>query len=152
MNGTVNDNAPIADDAMAAHAAKMVFPIGGVNTFCAEHFIGGSYLAPLAKEPANVINVTFEPGSRNCWHIHHADEGGGHVLLCLAGRGYYQEWGAEPVELNPGDVVCTAAGVKHWHGAAPDSWFTHLCVELPGKNTSSEWLDFASEEEYASLP
>ena len=93
-------------------------------------------------------NVTFEPGCRNNWHIHHAKSGGGQILLCTAGRGYYQEWGKEAQELHPGDVVVIPAGVKHWHGAAPDSWFSHLAVEVPGEDTRNEWLEAVSDEEY----
>ena len=86
-------------------------------------------------------NVTFEPGCRNNWHIHHADKGGGQILLVTGGRGYYQEWGKPARELHAGDVVNIPAGVKHWHGAAPTSWFAHLAIEVPGENTKSEWED-----------
>ena len=96
-------------------------------------------------------NVTFEPGCRNNWHIHHAGRNGGQILLCTAGRGYYQEWGKEAQELHPGDVVVIPAEVKHWHGAAPDSWFAHLAVEVPGEDTSNEWCEAVSDEEYATL-
>ena len=95
--------------------------------------------------------MTFEPGCRNNWHIHEADKGGGQILVCVAGRGYYQEWGKEPQELHPGDVVNIAPGVKHWHGAAPDSWFSHLAVEVPGENCRSRWCEPVSEEEYQKL-
>ena len=88
---------------------------------------------------------------RNNWHIHEADKGGGQILICVAGRGYYQEWGKEPQELHPGDVVNIAPGVKHWHGAAPDSWFSHLAVEVPGENCRSRWCEPVSEEEYRKL-
>ena len=89
----------------------------------------------------SIANVTFEPGCRNNWHIHHADQGGGQILIGVAGRGFYQEWSKEPVEILPGDVINIPTGVKHWHGAAPDSWFSHLAVEVPGVNTSNEWLE-----------
>jgi len=95
--------------------------------------------------------VTFEPGCRNNWHIHHADKGGGQILLCTEGRGWYQEWGKEAQELHPGDAVTIPAGVKHWHGAAKDSWFSHLALEVPGENTSNEWLEPVSEEWYGKL-
>ena len=88
---------------------------------------------------------------RNNWHIHEADKGGGQILICVAGRGYYQEWGKEPQELHPGDVVNIMPGVKHWHGAAPDSWFSHLAVEVPGENCRSQWCEPVSEEEYQKL-
>lgn len=88
---------------------------------------------------------------RNNWHIHNAENGGGQILVCVGGRGYYQEWGKEAVELNPGDVINIPTGIKHWHGAAPDSWFSHLAVEVPGTNTSSEWLEPVSDEDYSKL-
>ena len=88
---------------------------------------------------------------RNNWHIHEADKGGGQILICVAGRGYYQEWGKEPQELHPGDVINIMPGVKHWHGAAPDSWFSHLAVEVPGENCRSQWCEPVSEEEYRKL-
>ena len=92
--------------------------------------------------------MTFEPGCRNNWHIHHAKNGGGQILVCVAGRGYYQEWGKPAQELRPGDVVNIPAGVKHWHGAAPDSWFSHLAVEVPGDETSNEWLEAVDNTVY----
>ena len=113
--------------------------------------IGQSYLAPVVTEGIPISNVTFEPGCRNNWHIHKATKGGGQILVCVGGRGYYQEWGKEPVELLPGDAVYISAGVKHWHGAAPDSWFSHLAIEAPGENKSNEWLEPVSEEEYSGV-
>ena len=98
-----------------------------------------------------MFNVTFEPGCRNNWHIHHAKNGGGQILICVAGRGYYQEWGKAAQELHPGDVVNIAPGVKHWHGAAPDSWFSHLAVEVPGEETHTEWCEPVGGEDYAKL-
>ena len=95
-----------------------------------------------------IFNVTFEPGCRNNWHIHHAKTGGGQILVCVAGRGFYQEWGKDAVELLPGDTVNIPAGVKHWHGAAPDSWFSHLAVEVPGEEASNEWLEAVSDTDY----
>ena len=145
-----NDEQP-ADDAKAAHQQAMVFPIGAPNDGFAQYFSGQSYLAPLSTEQVGIFNVTFEPGCRNNWHIHHADKGGGQILVCVAGRGYYQEEGKPAQELHPGDVVKIPVGVKHWHGAAPDSWFSHLAVEVPGENGSNEWLEPVSDEAYASL-
>ncbi len=137
-----------AADAKAFHAQSMVFPIGEPNDAFAPYFIGQSYLAPLSTEQVGIFNVTFEPGCRNNWHIHHADKGGGQILVCVAGRGYYQEWGKEPQLCVPGTVVNIPAGVKHWHGAAPDSWFSHLAVEVPGENGSNEWLEPVDDEQY----
>lgn len=127
---------------------SMVFPIGAPNDGFAQYFSGQSYLAPVSTEQVKIFNVTFEPGCRNNWHIHEADKGGGQVLICVAGRGYYQEWGKEPQKLHPGDVINIMPGVKHWHGAAPDSWFSHLAVEVPGENCRSRWCEPVSEEEY----
>ena len=138
-------------DPKAAHAAEMVFPIGAPNDAYAQYFVGQSYLAPVSGSQVGIFNVTFEPGCRNNWHVHHADQGGGQILLCLAGRGYYQEWGKEPQELHPGDCVNIPVGVKHWHGAAPDSWFSHLAVEVPGVNGSNEWLEPVDDEIYGVL-
>ncbi len=136
------------ENGKAAHAQSMVFEIGAPNDAYAKYFVGQSYLAPISTEQVGVFNVTFEPGCRNNWHIHHADKGGGQILVCVAGRGYYQEWGKEPVEMNPGDCVNIPVGVKHWHGAAPDSWFSHLAIEVPGENGSSEWCEAVTEEQY----
>jgi len=138
-------------DAKAAHANSMVFPIGAPNDGFARYFIGQSYLAPVSASQVPIYNVTFEPGCRNNWHVHHADKGGGQILVCVAGRGRYQEWGKEARELHPGDVVNIPVGVKHWHGAAPDSWFSHLAVEVPGENGSSEWLEAVDDETYGRL-
>ena len=138
-------------DAKAVHAAEMVFPIGKPNDGFAQYFIGQSYLAPLSTSQVGIFNVTFEPGCRNNWHIHHADKGGGQILVCVAGRGYYHEEGKEAQELCPGDVVNIPVGVKHWHGAAKDSWFSHLAVEVPGENGSNEWLEAVDDGTYNSL-
>lgn len=145
-----NEDAP-ADDAKAKHAAEMVFPIGAPNDGFAQYFIGQSYLAPLSTEQVGIYNVTFEPSCRNNWHIHKAQKGGGQILVCVAGRGYYQEWGKEAVELHSGDVVNIPAGVKHWHGAAPNSWFSHLAVEVPGENGGNEWLEAVDDDVYGKL-
>lgn len=137
-------------DAKAAYEASMVFPIGEPNDAYARYFTGQSYLAPVSTEQVGVFNVTFEPGCRNNWHIHHAEEGGGQILVCIAGRGFFQEWGKDAVEMRPGDCVNIPAGVKHWHGAAPDSWFSHLAIEVPGVDGSNEWLEPVSDEQYSS--
>lgn len=139
------------EDAKSAHAAKMLFPIGAPNDGFAKYFIGQSYLAPVSTEQVGIFNVTFEPGCRNNWHVHTADKGGGQILICLAGEGYYQEWGKPAQKLKAGDVVNIPVGVKHWHGAASDSWFSHLAVEVPGENGSNEWLEAVSDEQYNAL-
>ena len=128
-----------------------VFKTGETNDSFAKYFSGPSYLNMLSLDQVVVGNVTFEPGCRNFWHIHHSTSGGGQVLLCTAGRGYYQEWGKDAVELNPGDVINIPAGVKHWHGAAIDSWFQHLAIEEPGVDTKTEWCEEVSDEEYNKL-
>ena len=135
------DDAPAAETGREAHQKEMIFPIGAPNDAYAQYFSGQSYLAPISSSQVSIANVTFEPGCRNNWHIHHADQGGGQILIGVAGRGFYQEWSKEPVEILPGDVINIPTGVKHWHGAAPDSWFSHLAVEVPGVNTSNEWLE-----------
>ena len=125
-----------------------VFPMGEKNEAFAQYFVGQSYLNMLSTERVTIGNVTFEPGCRNNWHIHHK---GGQILLCTAGRGYYQEWGKEAQELHPGDVVNIPPEVKHWHGAAKDSWFAHLAVEVPADGASNEWLEVVNEEDYEKL-
>ena len=130
------------------------FGIGAPNDAYAQYFTGQSYLKPLTARgacPVFLANVTFEPGCRNNWHIHHAAKGGGQILVCVAGRGYYQEWDKAPQELHPGDVVNIPPEVKHWHGAAPDCWFSHLAVEVPGEGTSNEWCEPVPEETYKEL-
>ncbi len=135
----------------AAHGG--VFGLGAPNDAYAQYFIGHSYLKPLTGENGvSAANVTFEPGCRNNWHIHHADKGGGQILLCTEGRGWYQEWGKEAQALGPGDSVAIPAGVKHWHGAARDSWFSHIAIEVPGENGHNEWCEPVSDEEYSKLP
>lgn len=125
-----------------------VFPMGEKNEAFAQYFVGQSYLNMLSTERVTIGNVTFEPGCRNNWHIHHK---GGQILLCTAGRGYYQEWGKEAQELHPGDVVNIPPEVKHWHGAAKDSWFAHLAVEVPAEGASNEWMEVVNEEDYEKL-
>lgn len=138
-------------DEKAAHENSMIFPIGQPNDAFAQYFSGQSYLASVSKEQVGIFNVTFEPGCRNNWHIHHADQGGGQILVCVAGRGFYQEWGKEPVCMTAGDVVNIPAGVKHWHGAATDSWFSHLAVEVPGENAHTEWCEPVGSDAYKNI-
>ena len=130
-----------------------VFGLGNPNDAYAQYFIGNSYLNMLAKTDSGVgfANVTFEPGCRNNWHIHHAKNGGGQVLICTAGYGYYQEEGKDVKKLSPGDIVVIPANVKHWHGAQADSWFSHISVEVPGEDTSNEWLEPVSDDVYSKL-
>ena len=130
---------------------QLMFPIGEPNDAYAKYFIGKSYLAPISMNQVKIFNVTFEPKCRNNWHIHHATTGGGQMLIGIGGRGYYQEWGKAPIEINEGDVIHIPANVKHWHGAAPDSWFSHLAIEVEGENTSNEWLEPVTDEEYNKL-
>lgn len=129
-----------------------LFPRGGENTEFAPYFVGQSYLNMLSVEGVVIGNVTFAPGCRNHWHIHHAAEGGGQLLLCTGGQGWYQEWGRPARVLRPGDVVRVAANVKHWHGAANGSWFSHLAVEMPGTGTANEWCEPVADETYRQLP
>ncbi|RSX55938.1 gamma-carboxymuconolactone decarboxylase [Bifidobacterium dolichotidis] len=136
------------DDAKARFAAEMLFPIGEPNDAFAQYFIGQSYLAPISTQQVNIFNVTFEPACRNNWHIHHAEQGGGQILIGVAGRGFVQIAGQDPIEMLPGTCVNIPANTKHWHGAAPDSWFAHLAVEVPGTHTSNEWLEPVSDKEY----
>lgn len=141
-------NGDYRDSAMVAHAKSMVFPIGNPNDEYAQYFIGQSYLAPVSTQQVGVFNVTFEPGCRNNWHIHHAKSGGGQILVCVAGRGFYQEWGKPAIEMKPGDCINIPEGVKHWHGAASDSWFSHLAIEVPGVDGRSEWCEPVDDEAY----
>lgn len=129
---------------------SIIFPIGEPNPF-GKYFIGQSYLAPVSTEQVPFFNVTFEPGCRNNWHIHHATKGGGQMLVGVGGRGWYQEEGKPAVEILPGTVIHIPANVKHWHGAAKDSWFSHLAFEVEGENLSNEWLEPVSDEEYNKL-
>lgn len=127
---------------------KGIFDFGEENVAYADYFTGTSYLALLNMPGLIVANVTFEPGCRNFWHIHHK---GGQILLVTGGRGWYQEAGQPAQELNPGDVVHIAPGTKHWHGAAKDSWFAHVAVEIPAQGSSNEWCEPVSDEEYDAL-
>ena len=130
---------------------EMIFPIGEPNTAYAKYFQGNSYIARISSTQIPFSNVTFEPCCRNNWHIHHATAGGGQMLVGVAGRGWYQEKGKPAQEILPGDVIHIPANVKHWHGAAADSWFAHLAFEIPGENTSNEWLESVTDEEYNKL-
>ena len=129
----------------------LLFPLGGPKEAYARFFTGPSYLQKLTGGSVPIANVTFEPGCRNNWHIHRAERQGGQILLCTMGRGWYQEWGKAARELHPGDVVEIPAGVKHWHGAAKDSWFAHLAVEVPGENAANEWLEPVDKAQYDAL-
>ncbi|MFJ6958416.1 MAG: carboxymuconolactone decarboxylase family protein [Ligilactobacillus ruminis] len=142
---------PYEDPAMRAHAKEMVFPIGEPNDGFAKYFVGKSYLAPVSTSQVGVYNVTFEPGCRNNWHIHHAKNGGGQIIICVAGRGYYQEEGKPAIEMKPGDCINIPAEVKHWHGAASDSWFSHLAIEVPGEQTSNEWCEPVTDAWYDAV-
>ena len=144
-------NSDYTNKTLTEHLASMPFAQGEANVNFAQYFIGNSYLAPVSLSQVGIFNVTFEPGCRNNWHIHHAKSGGGQILICVAGRGYYQEWGKEAIELKPGDCVNIPAEVKHWHGAAPDSWFSHLAVEVPGEDASNEWCEPVTDGEYNKL-
>ena len=131
-----------------------IFGIGNPNTAFSKYFVGNSYLNPLvdpAKSPMFLANVTFEPGCRNNWHIHHAKSDGGQILICTAGSGWYQEEGQEAVDLKPGMVIVIPANVKHWHGAKKDEWFSHIAREVPGEEGSTEWCEPISDDDYNSL-
>ncbi len=131
-----------------------IFGVGTPNDAYAQYFTGNSFLNPLTeygKCPVFLANVTFEPGCRNNWHIHHATSGGGQLLICTAGEGWYQEEGKEPTSLTPGTVITIPANVKHWHGAKKDTWFSHIAVEVPGENASTEWCEKVTDEWYDGL-
>ena len=131
-----------------------LFGMGMPNDAYAKYFIGDSFLNPLTKPGESAVflaNVTFVPGCRNNWHIHHAKSGGGQILICTAGSGWYQEEGKEAVSLEPGMVITIPTEVKHWHGAKTDSWFSHIAVEVPGEETSNEWCEEVSDEVYSKL-
>ena len=140
-----------ADGDTEAHGG--IFGLGEPNTAYAKYFTGSSYLKPLTVpgETVFLANVTFEPGCRNNWHIHHASSGGGQILICVDGEGWYQEEGKEAVSLTPGMVVTIPANVKHWHGAKAGSWFSHIAVEVPGCDCSNEWCEPVSDEWYNAL-
>ena len=152
-----NDDTPSAaakdekEKAKADFEREMIFPIGNSNDAYAKYFTGQSYLATVSNEQVPIHNVTFEPGCRNNWHVHHATKGGGQMLVGVAGRGWYQEEGKPAQQILPGTVIHIPANVKHWHGAAKDSWFAHLAFEVEGENTSNEWLEPVTDEEYNKL-
>ena len=131
---------------------EMIFPIGEPNEAYAEYFIGNSYIARVSDSQIPFANVTFEPRCRNNWHMHKAAEGGGQMLVGVAGRGWYQEEGKPAQEILSGTVIHIPANVKHWHGAQADSWFAHLAFEVPGEGSSNEWLEPVTDEEYDKLP
>lgn len=128
-----------------------IFPRGEKNDAFGQYFVGQSYLNMLTTKGVVIGNVTFEPGCRNNWHIHQASTGGGQILLATAGSGWYQAEGEAAVSLTPGSFVVIPAGQKHWHGAKADSWFTHIAIEVPGTNTSTEWFDAVDDEHYNNL-
>lgn len=130
------------------------FGTGNPNDAFAKYFVGNSFLNPLTNPKKTAVflaNVTFEPGCRNNWHIHHAKIGGGQLLICTAGEGWYQEEGKDAIELKEGSVITIPPEVKHWHGAKKDSWFSHIAVEVPGEETSNQWCEKVSDEEYNKL-
>lgn len=131
-----------------------IFGVGAPNDAFAQYFVGNSYLKPLTeygKCHVFLANVTFEPGCRNNWHIHHAKNGGGQLLICTTGEGWYQEEGNDAVSLTPGTVITIPPNVKHWHGAKKDSYFSHIAVEVPGEEASTEWCETITDEEYNNL-
>ncbi|MDO5437924.1 MAG: carboxymuconolactone decarboxylase family protein [bacterium] len=150
----IGKNLGLSDEAadeildLTKYAKSGAFPLGDKNDAYAKYFKGQSYLKPLTIEGVNSANVTFEPKCRNNWHIHHK---GGQILLVTGGRGYYQEWGKPAQELKKGDVVNIPAEVKHWHGAASDSWFSHVAIAVPIEGATTEWLEEVSDEEYNKL-
>ena len=129
---------------------EIFFPIGAPNDAYAKYFKGQSYLTTVSKEQVFIANVTFEPKCRNNWHIHNATKGGGQILVCVGGEGYYQEWSKPAVKMSAGDVINIPVGVKHWHGAGKDGWFAHLAIEVPAENGSTEWCEPVSDEQYDS--
>ena len=136
-----------------AFEQQNVFGTGMPNDAYAQYFVGQSFLNPLTDPATGIFlaNVTFEPGCRNNWHIHHATKGGGQLLVCTAGEGWYQEEGKAAVSLTPGTVITIPANVKHWHGAKADSWFSHIAVEVPGEDCSNEWCEPVSDADYQQL-
>ena len=152
LAGFMFSSSPLYAQEDASMSKSGPFGLGKPNDAYAKYFIGQSYLNPLVKDGVGIANVTCEPGCRNNWHIHKADKGGGQILLCTAGKGWYQEWGKPARELKAGDVVEIPAGVKHWHGAAKDSWFAHVAIATPGENSSTEWLEPVDDAQYSKLP
>lgn len=144
-----NEQAP-ASNAKEEYQNTLLFPIGAPNDTYAQYFKGQSYLAPVSKEQVFIANVTFEPECRNNWHVHNATKGGGQILVCVGGEGYYQELGKSAVKMLPGDVVNIPVGVKHWHGAGKGKWFSHLAIEVPAENGSTQWCEPVSDGDYNS--
>ena len=151
----LTESAPAAKpEGTTAFDKQNVFGKGVPNDMFAKYFIGNSYLKPMFKPEEGkpfVANVTFEPGCRNNWHIHKSTSGGGQMLVCTAGEGWYQQEGKKAKGLKPGDTVYIPSGIRHWHGAKKNSWFSHLAIEIPGENTKNEWLEVVSDEEYQKL-
>ena len=141
------------DPKKEAFDKENVFGQGKLNSGFAKYFIGDSYLNQLTpnESPLQLFNVTFEPGCRNNWHIHHASKDGGQILVCTAGEGWYQAEGEAPIELKPGVTVYIPANVKHWHGAKKDKWFSHIAISVPGENESTEWLEPVADDVYNAL-
>lgn len=139
------------DDVKTEFARSMIFPIGEPNTVYEQYFTGKSYLARISDRQIPFANVTFEPGCRNHWHVHKARSGGGQMLVGVAGRGWYQEEGKPAVEILPGTVVHIPANVKHWHGAAKDSWFAHLAFSVSGEDEANEWLEPVDDAAYNAV-
>ena len=138
------------EDSAKGHGG--IFGLGEPNEAFAQYFVGNSYLKPLGKVGGvSAANVTFEPGCRNNWHIHHAESGGGQMLICTAGEGWYQEAGKPAVSLTPGTVIVIPANVKHWHGAKADSWFSHIAIEVPGEGCENKWCEPVTDDEYKQL-
>lgn len=138
----------VAVSPLEKYQKTIFFPVGKPNDAYAKYFTGQSYLAPVGTEQIFMANVTFEPKCRNNWHIHHAAKGGGQILICVGGEGYYQEWNKPAVKMREGDVVNIPAGVKHWHGAGKEKWFSHLAIEVPAENAGTEWCEPVSDECY----
>lgn len=139
------------DDETSGHGG--FFGMGEPNDGFAQYFTGNSYLNPVTKEddPLQIHNVTFEPGCINHWHIHHASNGGGQVLIGVEGEGWCQIEGQDPIKILPGTIVEVPAGAKHWHGASKNSWFSHLAFMIPGEDLSNEWLEPVDEDFYNTL-
>lgn len=133
--------------------AANVFGKGNENVNYAQYFTGASFINPLLKDAGNIMmdNVTFEPGCRNNWHIHHMKGNVGQILICTAGEGWYQEEGKEAISLTPGTVIQIPSNVKHWHGAKKDSWFSHIALEVIEEGDTNEWCEAVSDEAYNSL-
>ncbi len=125
-----------------------VFPMGEENSAFSQYFTGKFYLKMLTAQAVAIGNVTFAPKTINNWHIHHK---GGQILLVTGGRGWYQEWGKPAQELRAGDTITIPPEVRHWHGAAKDSWFQHLAIEVPAEGASNEWLEPVNPEDYEKL-